>query len=325
MNQFYLKQYSSTDYEIWNHFVSESKNSTFLFHRNFMEYHSKKFTDFSLLIYKNDKLVAILPANIDDNTVYSHQGLTYGGLIYKDNIKLVSVVKILSLILEYLNVNNIETYISKEIPSIYCKKPADDMQYALFLAQAKLFRRDSLSVIDLKANNKFSKDRREGIKRGKLNNLVIKEENNFELFWKQILEPNLWQKHKAKPVHTCEELELLKQKFPENIRQFNVYNNNQIVAGSTIFETDLVAHSQYISGNEDKNTLGSLDVLHNYLITEVFKNKKFFDFGISNERNGKILNKGLVYWKQTFDAHTVTQDFYEVSTKNYVFLEEILL
>ncbi|MFT6748422.1 MAG: hypothetical protein ACJAQ1_000334, partial [Flavobacterium sp.] len=80
MNLFSVKQYRSEDYEAWNQFVSEAKNATFLFHRDFMEYHSDRFEDFSLLVFNNkEKLVAILPANRVDESVFSHQGLTYGG------------------------------------------------------------------------------------------------------------------------------------------------------------------------------------------------------------------------------------------------------
>ena len=61
--------------------MSKGKNSTFLFQRDFMDYHSDRFMDHSLLVFKDEKLIAVLPGNQVDNTVYSHQGLTYGGLI----------------------------------------------------------------------------------------------------------------------------------------------------------------------------------------------------------------------------------------------------
>jgi lipid II:glycine glycyltransferase (peptidoglycan interpeptide bridge formation enzyme) len=137
--------------------------------------------------------------------------------------------------------------------------------------------------------------------------------------------PNLAKKHNSKPVHTFEEISNLQQKFPNNIRHFNVYNYDKIVAGSTVFITDKVAHPQYISGNEQKNELGSLDLLYNYLITQVFKDKNFFDFGISHEQNGKKINQGLLFWKETFGAKTTIQNFYEVQTSDFHLLENVML
>lgn len=203
--------------------------------------------------------------------------------------------------------------------------PSDELRYLMFLMRGNLIRRDVLTVLDMSSSFSFSRDRKNGIKRGIKNNLVVREEANFESFWTEILIPNLAEKHQAKPVHSLEEMQYLHSKFPKNIRQFNVYQNDTIVAGTTIFESNLVAHSQYISGNSDKNELGSLDFLHDYLISNVFKNKKYFDFGISNENHGKNINEGLLYWKESFGAKSITQDFYELEINNYILLDNVLL
>ena len=57
----------------------------------------------------------------------------------------------------------------------------------------------------------------------------------------------------------------------------------------------------------------------------VYKESKFFDFGISNENNGLNLNESLHYWKESFGARTVVQNFYEIETKNYSLLENVLI
>jgi hypothetical protein len=104
-----------------------------------------------------------------------------------------------------------------------------------------------------------------------------------------------------------------------------VYNYDKIVAGSTVFITDKVAHPQYISGNEQKNELGSLDFLYNYLIFQVFAAKNFFDFGPSHEENGMKINEGILFWKESFGAKTTVQDYYEVRTSDYHLLENVML
>ena len=86
MNQYTVKKYTENDYAIWNDFIEHAKNATFLFHRDFMEYHKDRFEDYSLLVFDGEKLVAVLPANKNGETLYSHQGLTYGGLVYSDKM-----------------------------------------------------------------------------------------------------------------------------------------------------------------------------------------------------------------------------------------------
>ncbi|MDX1271558.1 GNAT family N-acetyltransferase [Bizionia paragorgiae] len=290
-----------------------------------MEYHSDRFKEASLLIFRNDKLVAVFPMNAVGNTVISHQGLTYGGLLFGTNVKFNHVLAIFRAVLKHLSESKITTLGLKVLPDIYASFPNDELKYLMFILQAKLERRDVLSVIPLSEVVKRSKDRKEGTKRGVKNGLVVKEETQMEGFWKSLLEVNLQEKYKTKPVHSLEEIQLLKSRFPKNIRQFNVYHKNRLVAGTTIFETEHVAHSQYISGNNENNTLGSLDFLHSYLIDTVFKDKKYFDFGISNENAGKNINSGLLYWKEGFGARTVTQDFYSIQTNKYTLLDAVLL
>jgi hypothetical protein len=318
-----IKRYQEDDYANWNTFVSQAKNATFLFQRDFMDYHKDRFEDYSLMIYKNEKLVAVLPANKVGEIVYSHQGLSYGGLIYGEKLKLASVILVFKTILFYLNENKITNIQLKTIPSIYHNKPAEELNYAVFLAEARLIRRDTLAVIDLSKSIRFSKIRKRGVQKGISNGLIIREETSLESFWNLILIPNLELKHNIEPVHSLDEIQLLKNHFPENIRQFNVYHNDEIVAGTTVFESENVAHCQYISKFEDQENLGSLDFLFDHLIQKVFVDKPFFDFGISNENNGKILNKGLSYWKESFGASTIAHDFYDVETINYSKLDTV--
>jgi len=325
LNKYTVKKYTENDFKIWNDFIAQAKNATFLFHRDFMEYHKDRFEDYSLMVFEEEKLVALLPANRSGEIVYSHQGLTYGGLVYNEKIKLASIIEIFKAVLSFLNENSIQKLQLKLIPSIYHQKPAEELNYALFLLEARLIRRDTLAVIDLSNSYSLSKLRKRGIKNGINNRLIIKEVSDFTDFWNEILIPNLAKKHQAKPVHSLEEITKLKALFPEKIRQFNVYENGVIVAGTTIFESSTVAHSQYISGKEDKNELGGLDLLFYQLISEVFKNKRYFDFGISNENQGRNLNDGLSYWKESFGANIIVHDFYEVETSNYNVLDTILI
>lgn len=310
---------------MWDDFVSKAKNATFLFHRDFIEYHQNRFEDYSLLVFKKEKLIAIFPANKIGDTIYSHQGLTYGGLIIQGFLKFQDVLESFKTLLIFLNFNGFKLLKINTIPSIYHSLPSDEIHYIMFLLSAKLTKRDVLSVINLNENISVSKNRIEGCKRGKKHGLKIKEKNIFDEFWNNILIPNLKQKHSISPVHSLSEITLLKERFPNNIRQFNVYFNEEIVAGATIFETKNVAHVQYISSNKKKNMLGSLDVLHLYLIKEVFAGKTYFDFGVSNENEGKNINKGLQFWKEGFGARTITQDFYNINTGNYHLLDDVLI
>ena len=326
INKFFeVQRYKISDAETWNNFVIDSKNGTFLFDRRYMEHHQHKFDDFSLVITKNQKWVAILPANIDTNVVHSHQFLTYGGLVFKDGLKQIEVIEILKSILIFLENLNVQKLILKIIPTVYHKKPADDVEYALWLVKAELVARDCLKVLDLTQKISISKTRLEAIRRGKKNNLTIREEINFEPFWTNVLIPNMQNRHATNPIHSLSQIQYLQSNFPKNIRHFNVYLRDEVVAGTTVFVTDNVVHPQHISALENRSKLGSIDFLYHHLITNVFKNHRYFDFGSSNNDDGSKIDENLIFWKETYGTSTVKQDFYEIETKNHTFLNDYLL
>ncbi|MEZ4791908.1 MAG: GNAT family N-acetyltransferase [Gelidibacter sp.] len=325
LDSFSVEKYQPNYQSLWNDFVATSKNATFLFHRDFMDYHKDRFEDYSLMVFKDGKLTALLPANKSGQDIHSHQGLSYGGLLLQNDIKFEDVLESFKGILKFLNAEFIEFLHLKLLPKIYHQLPSDEIDYLLFILNAQIARRDLSESIDLGKLAKIKASNRvRGLKKAIKNGLVVKEVKSFEAFWKDILIPNLQSQHQANPVHSLEEITHLKNRFPKQIRQFNVYKDIEIVAGVTIFESETVAHAQYISANGQKQELGSLDIVFDHLINEVYKNKRYFDFGISNEQQGKVLNSGLLSWKESFGAKPIVHDFYTIDTSNHKFLDSVL-
>ena len=286
-----------------------------------MEYHSDRFTDYSLLVYKDDLLYAVLPANIVGDKLYSHKGLTYGSLVLSKSAKLLYTFEAFKALLAFLDAKAISTLELRNIPTFYNTMPSDELSYFLFKANATLIKRDALMVIDTSTKIKFQKNRREGINKAKRNGLTIAVDDNFEGFWNEILIPNLQQKHEVAPVHSLEEIQLLAAKFPDHIKQVNVYKDNVIVAGTTLFLTKTTIHPQYVSGNSDKNAFGSLDLAYDYIINHFDSSKRYFDFNISSEENGTALNSGLIFWKESCGARTYVADNYLIDTACYKTLD----
>ncbi|WP_456440401.1 GNAT family N-acetyltransferase [Psychroserpens sp.] len=291
-----------------------------------MEYHQDRFNDYSLMIYKNETLFGLLPANSDNNIVYSHQGLSYGGLLLKTDCKFDDVLEGFRSVLKYVNEDGFGSLELKLLPKTYHKLPSDEIDYLLFKTEAQIIRRDVSAVIDMSNPLKItSSNRKRNLKKAKSNNIEVREVNQLDTFFNQILIPNLQERHEALPVHSVEEISELKVKFPKHIRQFNAYHQNDIIAGVTIFETQNVAHAQYISTLDSKKDLAGLDAIFDNLIHSIFKNKRYFSFGISNENQGQYINQGLLKWKESFGARAIVHDFYKISTKNYNHLNDVLI
>lgn len=282
-----------------------------------MEYHQDRFDDFSLLIFKGEELYALLPANVKGDTVYSHQGLTYGSFVLQEKAKLLYTFDAFKAMLEFLASKGIAKLDIRVIPSLYNSLPSDELEYFLFKCNAKLLKRDVLMVIDYGNRIRFQKNRREGINKAIRNRLTVQIDSNYDGFWNEILIPNLSQKHSAIPVHSLEEIKQLAAKFPNNIFQVNVYKGEQLVAGTTVFLTKTTVHPQYVSANTDKNNYGSLDLAYDFIINHFGEGRRYFDFNTSSEENGRVLNEGLIFWKESCGARAFTADNYIIDTNSY--------
>jgi hypothetical protein len=309
----------------WDAFVQGACNSTFLFQRDYMDYHRDRFADHSMMVYRGEDLVAVLPANIrPDGTLVTHEGLTYGGLVIPRSSRLADTVCAFHALLLELQDQRISTLRYKRMPAFYSGRPDDDLAYCLFLVEARLYRRDCSLVISLSNRLPPQKRRTRQARKAIRAGLSISQDYSFLSFWEQVLTPRLNVRYGVPPVHTAAEIALLARRFPENIKQFSVYDQGEIVAGMTIYETPTVAHAQYIASTDKGRRLGALDLLVNWLINQHYHKKQFFDFGGSNEQEGRVLNHGLLEWKEGFGARACALDFYEIDTANYKLLDPIL-
>lgn len=315
-----IKRYSKEKAEEWNEFVSTSRNSTFLFLREYMDYHSDRFTDMSLMAYRNGKLSALLPANISGLTLHSHQGLTYGGWILPPSgLDTSEIFHLWRCWLEYCKSRAIQKIEYKPLPYIYATAPSQEDLYMLFLSHASLIRTDISTAIDLQHNPGFNKLQKRHLRKGEDSFywlLVLPEEKDIMNEFHVMLRLCLKERHGAVPVHSPEELELLISRFPDNILVWALYSNedDRMVAAVCVYETNLCAHCQYIATTEEGRTLNALPVLFQEIIRFYCgKGYRYLDFGISNEAEGRRLNAGLNRQKTSFGGSGVTYQRFEIN------------
>lgn len=309
---FEIKRYDgSKDKEEWNLFVKDSKQGTFLLDRSYMDYHSDRFTDHSLLIYRQGKLYALLPANERDHTLYSHQGLTYAGLLTTTKATTEDICQVFIAVNAYLKSAGFQKVVYKAIPWIYHQIPAEEDLYAIVKeCHAHIAMRNIASVIDMSHPLKWRRDRHYGANKAATDGITIEESQDFPAFW-QILEDNLMLTYQAKPVHSIEEILLLKSRFPQQIRLYVAKQKEDVLGGTLLYLTPQVVHAQYISATPQGKHNHAIDAIFRKLLKEEYRDCQYFDFGTSNEDCGKVLNTSLIYQKEGFGGRGVVYDTYE--------------
>ena len=306
-----IRRYRREDKELWNSFVNKARNATFLFDRNYMDYHADRFDDNSFMFYHKGKLKAVLPANVAGDTLYSHQGLTYGGLLLDKKATVEDVLECFDSMNSWLRENGISKVVYNALPWIYQQYPSEEDLYALtWKCKAQLISRNIASTIVIDNKLKFAESRKSGIRKALSLNIEVGESNDVDGFW-HVLEDNLGNRYNAKPVHTANEMKLLMSRFPNNIRLYVAKMNGEIVGGTLIYVTPQVVHTQYISASVEGKKHGALDLLFDYIINKVYANCRYFDFGKSTEQGGAYLNEPLIFQKEGFGGRGVCYDWYQ--------------
>ncbi|TDM05574.1 MAG: GNAT family N-acetyltransferase [Ideonella sp. MAG2] len=313
---FRFEAYSAAHRERWNALVARSPNATFLFDRGFMDYHANRFIDASLLVWRGEQLLALLPAHADGDQRISHGGLSYGGLVLAQPLGAATMLALMQALQADLAEQGVRRLLYKTVPSIYHQWPCEEDRYALFRCHAELVRREVLSVIGPSPAH-WPMARRRAIstalrRRGGLRLSVVQggeSPDALAAFW-ALLSAELASRHRSTPVHSVQEMALLAGRFPRQIQLRLAWQGDAIVAGMVVFQTATVLHVQYMAANAEARRCAALDQLVEQAIEQAQAQGLWFDFGHSNESAGQVLNEGLCFYKESFGASTVVHDHY---------------
>lgn len=308
-----IRQYEAADREAWDAFVNASKTPMFMFNRGFMEYHADRFEDASLLFFKDDALVAVLPASRHGDELRSHGGLTYGGLLSGPKMRQVTMLDCFAALRDFCRERGVKSVVYKAIPHFYHAQPAQEDLYALFRKDAALEKVEPAVVIRLANPLKMPKGRKAQISRARREGVEVRETDDLDAFI-ALENATLMAHHGVCAVHTADELRLLKGRFPENVRCFGGFRDGRLIAGTLLFVYPTVVHTQYMCADDEAREIGGLDLVIADVIERFRTSHEWLDFGISTEENGRVLNEGLIEQKEGFGGRVFTYATYRLNT-----------
>jgi hypothetical protein len=303
-----ITRYEASQCDVWNAVVAASRNGNFLHNRSYMDYHADRFEDFSLIISRENKPIAVFPCSKNGDYLCSHGGLTYGGVLSTEVLCANEMLDVFNGIRAFCMERKFAGVEYKLVPYIFHRYPCQEDLYALWRFGAKLIRRDASSVIALQEEYKFSKGRKWSIAKARKAGIVIKKTEGISEFYELLV--NALKKFDVRPTHSLAELLLLKERFPENIVLYMALYGEEYVAGALLFDFGQCVHTQYLANSPLGREVGALDMLLGELIQSEYRERNYFSFGISTEKKGTELNAGLIAQKEGFGARTIVHDFY---------------
>jgi hypothetical protein len=298
----------------WDAFCAQAPTATFLHTRSFLSYHKDRFVDRSLILSAGGRWIAVVPLAqdpADAGCIVSHPGITYGGVLHQGEARGACMVDVIRLMSEALRARGYSRLRYKAVPHLYHRGFADDDLYALHRCGAVLARRDLSCAIDPARAPSPSARRLRGARKARAAGLTVVEgREHLGEFW-PVLCQNLADKHGVRPVHSLQDMQELAARFPDSIRCVVARREGEVVAGTVLFVTHRADHAQYIASNAAGRSCGALDLLFTDCIARVGEGR-FFDFGISTEEEGRVLNEGLHAFKSEFGGAGLVYDHYEL-------------
>ena len=308
---FKIKRYTPDRKAEWDAFVAQSKNGTFLFFRDYMDYHSDRFEDHSLMFYRDGRLYGLMPANRKGDVFQTHAGLTYGGLVMDAKTTAAATVELFRELNDYLRAEGFRRVLYKCIPWMYHQLAAEEDLYAIArTCDARLQERDLGTVIIQRNAIRWERVRRRALKRAEEAGITVERSNDIAGFW-QVLCDNLRRTYDSKPVHTLAEMELLHSRFPDNIVLYTAKKDGVILAGILLYVSTQVARAQYSSATPEGKQLGAIDIIYDRIINDDYHHLPYFEFGTSAMADSNVINETLVFQKEGFGGRGICFDRYE--------------
>lgn len=309
-----IRRYTPEYKELWDDFVGQSRCGTFLFKRDYMDYHSDRFADCSLMAFnRHGRLTAMLPAEIHGTTISSHRGLTYGGWItpvrHFNGITMTDVFDAAIPVLRELGACEL-TY--KPLPHIYQIMPAEEDLYALFMLGAQQTDCVLSSAIDLRNPAPMNGNKRHAVRFAASSGVTINENCDFTGFW-DMLEECLRVRHNAVPVHSLSEITHLQSRFPDQIKLFTASLDDTPVGGAVMYLCDRVARVQYMASTEAGRKAKAPSALIHHLHEICREKYDYIDMGGSNDPDTGILDSSLLSFKSELGARGIAFPTYRLA------------
>jgi len=277
--------------EEWDDFIDISINGTVFQKQKFLQYHiNRQFINHSLMFYKKNALIAVFTASAVGNTLFSHPGASFGGIVYSKT-SLSDLIEVLDLIENYARKNDFNNITIIPTPFTY-NNGDESLLYALKWKGFEEKEQYYSSIIPIKNNiNTQLEDIIRNKSRSKKYYDSIINENNLELVWVDnfdqfypILENNK-KKYNSKPTHSLDELNRIQSLMPNMIKLLVVKKNGIEIGGNMIFIANPnvgIIFYNMINYEFSNMQISTIQILESIKWAKEH-NIKYLDFGVSHE------------------------------------------
>jgi hypothetical protein len=299
--------------DAWDGCVRAARNGHFMFERGYVEYHGTRFRDRSLLFVRGPRVAAILPAHQEGQALVSHQGLPFAGLVVADPIRLAETRAALRLTLHAMAEWGLRELVVSPVPPQYTRTFCDEQVWTLLELGAVQSLCKPSAVMRIGSPPGPRRRLAKALRQAGRSTLRVGESDDVPRFM-GVLRDFLERIGGRPPVHSTEELVLLKCRFPDSIRLLTVADegSQEWLAAQLCYISERCVRLQYLAETaEGRRRQATLALMH-HLLTDPHYQGRFLDFGTSMDPVTGLLDDELVRHKEGFGARLVLQSTYRL-------------
>jgi hypothetical protein len=311
------------EHDRWDAFVRTSRNGNFFHTRSFLAYHPHdRFVDASLWILDGDVIRAALPAakrDIDGKVVLvAHPGASYGGIVFAEDVGVQESGEIVAALEQFARDTGYHAIHCLRLPPTSIRREyAEDQEYWFYQKGWTCARSEMDGSIDLSAVSEtdvlsyLTSKCRNMVRQAERAKVETKLTNDFAGFW-PILNAAL-QRHDTHPTHTLEEMQKLHTLCPNDVRLVGGYVDEKLVGGIVVITLNKKSlYTLYMAQDYEHQGAHPMHAL----LTEVMRmtireGRCVLHVGVSTEAQGKVINEGLFFFKESFHCRPVRRETWE--------------
>jgi hypothetical protein len=301
----------------WEQVVEQASNGHAMARVPYFTYHADRFEDHSLLFKKSSRFLAVLPANRDGRVLYSHQGISFGGLIMAQRARFEDVQEMFRLLLAHLHDEGIEKLIYRAPPHPYQVAPREDDIIFLERAGARIVETKIHNMVRCVAKAPRNKGWKNCISRSVKSGLQIRNDASIDEFWPMI-ERLVREVHRSQPVHSLDEIKLLKSRLGDDMPLLTAHSADGALLGGHLFlRSPSVLTAMYIGESPDGRDLGAGRFTLHHLLTDPAYQGIWLDLGqLVNPANNEVLDSLLSY-KEAAGSRVISRHTWEIETAGH--------
>ena len=315
-----VEPYAARDEAAWDALVAAGPMATFLHSRRFLGYHGDRFEDASVVVRDaKGGLAGVLPAALDPSdpqVAVSHPGATYGGIVHLGGLNGDRARDALEAICAHYAQRGLRALRYKPVPHVYHRSPSQDDLWALGELGAERTAWELSCAIDLAARRPPATRRARSLAKAARAGVAVDDDaGGLRTLW-PVVEEALARRHGARPVHSVAEIEDLQARFPDRVLSVVARLDGDPVAGTVLFATDTVLHTQYLAAAEAGARVGALDaVIEHAIALARRRSARYFDLGPSSAGGSRGLLDGLYRYKTEFGGGGVIHEQYRLTMR----------